>query len=163
MFGESADSINFTSQSQATNIQPSSWDSFMHYFYATFGDMGDVDDTDDEVDKPSEDEIDTGDSDQMIDDLGKQTPNTVSDKPPVLPDKEMAPVDQTVTPEIFQKKKQKSKARVSDDKQTTDQSTTAKPDAQTSAKKPQQKGEKSPDKETNYIMTGYEAVREEHE
>ncbi|RGB27022.1 hypothetical protein C1646_769658 [Rhizophagus diaphanus] len=95
MFGESADPANFTSQAQATNIQPTtlslifsiafyvssqSWDSFMHHFYATFGDMGDVDDTDDEVDESSEDEIDTGDSDQMIVDLGKQTPNTASDK-----------------------------------------------------------------------------------
>ncbi|RGB36288.1 hypothetical protein C1646_758250, partial [Rhizophagus diaphanus] len=96
MFSESADPKNFTSQAQATNIQPttlslifsialyvlfSSWDTFKHHFYATFGDMGD-DDTDDEVDEPSEDEIDTGDSDQMIDDLGKQTPNTAYDMPP---------------------------------------------------------------------------------
>ncbi|RGB36102.1 hypothetical protein C1646_667188 [Rhizophagus diaphanus] len=91
------------------------WDSFMHYFYATFGDMGDVEDTDDE-DESSEDEINTGDSDQMIVELGKQIPKTASDKPPVLPDKEIAPVYQTVTPEISRKKKQKRKARVSDDK-----------------------------------------------
>ncbi|RGB24431.1 hypothetical protein C1646_821600 [Rhizophagus diaphanus] len=57
MFGESANPANFTN-------------------------IGDVDDTDDEVDESSEDEIDTGDSDQMIIDLGKQTPNTASDKPP---------------------------------------------------------------------------------
>ncbi|RGB22917.1 hypothetical protein C1646_775313 [Rhizophagus diaphanus] len=97
---------------------------------------GDADDTDDEVDESSEDEINTSDLDQMIDDLGKQIPNTASDKPPVLPDKEMAPVDQTVTPEISWKKKQKSKVRVSDNKQTKNQSTIAKPDAQTSVNKP---------------------------
>ncbi|RGB43656.1 hypothetical protein C1646_661384 [Rhizophagus diaphanus] len=106
MFSDSADPANFTSQSQATNIQlttlslifsialyvsSSSWDTFMHHFYAEFGDMGDDDDTDDDVDDSSEDEIDTGDLDQMIIDLGKQTPNTASDKPPVLPDKKMAP------------------------------------------------------------------------
>ncbi|RGB37424.1 hypothetical protein C1646_781423 [Rhizophagus diaphanus] len=156
MFSKSANLANFTSQSQATNIQPttlslifsivfyvssSSWDTFMHHFYATFRDMGDVDDTNDEVDESSENAIDTGDSDQMIVDLGKQTPNTVSDKPPVLPDKEMAPVDQTVTPETFWKKKQKSKARVLDDKQTKNQSTTAKPDAQTSVNKPNKREE----------------------
>ncbi|RGB30910.1 hypothetical protein C1646_793010 [Rhizophagus diaphanus] len=105
MFGKSANLTNFTSQAQTTNIQPTtlsllfsmafymsslSWDSFMHHYYATFGDMGDEKDTDDEFDESSEDEIDTGDSDQIIIDLGKQTPNTASDKPPVLPDKEMA-------------------------------------------------------------------------
>ncbi|RGB30609.1 hypothetical protein C1646_793587 [Rhizophagus diaphanus] len=152
MFGESADPKNFTNQAQAMNIQPTtfslifsiafyvsfqSWNSFMHHFYTTFGDMDDVDDTDDEVDKSSEDEIDTGDLDQIVVDLGKQTPNTVSDKPPVLPDKEMAPINQTVTPETSRKKQQKSKARVSDDKQTKNQSTTAKPDTQTSVNKPQ--------------------------
>ncbi|RGB31313.1 hypothetical protein C1646_764249 [Rhizophagus diaphanus] len=134
-------------------VSSSSWDSFMHHFYATFGD----------IDESSEDEIDTGDSDQMIVETGKQIPNTASDKPPVLPDKEMAPVDQTVTPEISQKKKQKSKARVSDDKQTKNQSTTAKPDAQTSVNKSQQKGKKSPDNETNHILTRYEAIGEEQE
>ncbi|RGB35345.1 hypothetical protein C1646_759426 [Rhizophagus diaphanus] len=118
MFGESADPVNFTSQAQATNISPntlslifsiafyvssSSWDSFKHHFYTTFGDMGN-DDTDDDVDESSEDEIDFGDSDQMIVKTGKQSPNTVFDKPPVLSDKEMAPVDQTVTPKTSRKK-----------------------------------------------------------
>ncbi|RGB24466.1 hypothetical protein C1646_773064 [Rhizophagus diaphanus] len=166
MFGDSADLVNFTSQSQATNIQPTtlslifsiafyvsslSWDTFMHHFYAKFEDMGDNNDTDDEVDESSEDEIDTGDSDQMIVDLGKQTSNTVSDKPPVLPDKKMVSVDQTVTSETSQKKKQMC---VSDDKQTKNQSTMTKPDAQTSINKPQQKGKKSSDIMTNYILIG---------
>ncbi|RGB23774.1 hypothetical protein C1646_805900 [Rhizophagus diaphanus] len=174
MFGESANPANFTSQAQATNISPntlslifsiafyvssSSWDSFKHHFYTTFGDMGD-DDTDDAVDESSEDEIELDDLDRMIDNLGEITPNPVIDKPPVLPDVEMTPVDQTVTPKTSQKNKQ---TRVSADKQTMNQSTMAKPDAQTSAKIPQQKGKKSPDNETNQILTGYEAVRKEQE
>ncbi|EXX63459.1 hypothetical protein RirG_152170 [Rhizophagus irregularis DAOM 197198w] len=42
----------------------------------------------------------------------------------------MTPVDQTVTPETFWKK-DKQKARVTDDKQVIYQSYTAKPEAQT--------------------------------
>ncbi|RGB27023.1 hypothetical protein C1646_769659 [Rhizophagus diaphanus] len=41
---------------------------------------------------------------------------------------DMTPVNQTVTPETSQKNKQKSKAHISDDKQTKNQSTMAKPD-----------------------------------
>ena len=74
------------------------------------------------------------DEDDLL--LGLQTPNPVVETPPILPDVEMTPVDQTVTPETS-RKKDKQKARVTDDKQVKNQSTTAKPDAQTSAKNSQ--------------------------
>ena len=63
------------------------------------------------------------------------TPNPVLEMPPILPDVEMTPVDQTVTPETSQKK-DKQKAHITDDKQVKNQSTTANPGAQTSVKKP---------------------------
>ncbi|EXX63251.1 hypothetical protein RirG_154050 [Rhizophagus irregularis DAOM 197198w] len=62
--------------------------------------------------------------------------------PLILPNVEMIPVNQSVMPENFWKDKQKLKACITTDKQVKDQSTTAKSDAQTSAKKPQ-KGKKT--------------------
>ncbi|CAB4432334.1 unnamed protein product [Rhizophagus irregularis] len=67
--------------------------------------------------------------------IPKTTPKPVHVTPPILPDVEMTPVDQTVTPKTSQKK-DKQKARITDDKQFIHQSFTAKPDAQTSAQKP---------------------------
>ncbi|PKY33845.1 hypothetical protein RhiirB3_453096 [Rhizophagus irregularis] len=73
----------------------------------------------------------------------------------------MPPVDQTVIPENS-RKKDKQKAHVTDDKQSTNQSTKAKPDVKTSAKN-SQKGKKSSKLEATQILTGYEAVGEEQE
>ncbi|PKK57682.1 hypothetical protein RhiirC2_797599 [Rhizophagus irregularis] len=85
--------------------------------------------------------------------------------PPILPDVEMTPADQTVTSETS-RKKDKQKARVTVDKQPTskvkNQSTMAKPDAKTSAKN-FQKDKKLPDNEITQILTGYEAVGDEQE
>ncbi|PKY31120.1 hypothetical protein RhiirB3_448560 [Rhizophagus irregularis] len=58
--------------------------------------------------------------------------------------------------------KDKQKARVTVDKQVKNQSTTAKPDAKTSAKN-SQKDKKSSDTEVTQILTGYEAVGDEQE
>ncbi|PKY58132.1 hypothetical protein RhiirA4_479786 [Rhizophagus irregularis] len=65
----------------------------------------------------------------------KITPNPVVETPPILPDVEMTPVDQTVTPETSWKK-DKQKACVTDDKQVKNQLTMANPGALASAKKP---------------------------
>ncbi|GBC31620.1 hypothetical protein GLOIN_2v1846618 [Rhizophagus irregularis DAOM 181602=DAOM 197198] len=69
-FGETANPANFTSQAQATNIQPTtlslifsialyaasrSWDNFSHQFLCNFGDMGDDDDDDDDDSQNTED------------------------------------------------------------------------------------------------------------
>ncbi|PKK38611.1 hypothetical protein RhiirC2_805509 [Rhizophagus irregularis] len=78
-----------------------------------FGNMGD------EVDPEFFDEL--------------QIPNPVLETPLILPDVEMTPADQTVTPEISWKKNNQ-KARVTDDKQVKHQSTTANTDAKISAK-----------------------------
>ncbi|EXX78877.1 hypothetical protein RirG_011000 [Rhizophagus irregularis DAOM 197198w] len=78
-----------------------------------------------------------------------------------MPDILMTPVDQTVIPENSWKK-DKQKARVTDDKQVANQSTKAKPDVKTSAKN-SHKGKKSFELEATQIPTGYEAVREEQE
>ncbi|EXX67276.1 hypothetical protein RirG_115870 [Rhizophagus irregularis DAOM 197198w] len=86
--------------------------------------------TDDGLDKSSEDDL-YEDEDDII--LGLQIPN---------PDK------------------QKSKARVTDDKQVKNQSTTAKPNAQTLAKN-SQKEKKSSKPKAIQILTRYETVREE--
>ena len=106
----------------------------------TFGDMGNVayDEsvTNDGLDESSEDGLDEDEIHRIIDDkLGLQTPNPVDDTPPILPDVEMTPVDQPVIPENS-RKKDKQKARVTDDKQIKNQSTMANPGAQTSVKKP---------------------------
>ncbi|PKY60887.1 hypothetical protein RhiirA4_485140, partial [Rhizophagus irregularis] len=76
-----------------------------------FGDMGYTENSDD--DESLDDKHDE-DKDDLI--LGLQTPNPVNDTPPILPDVEMTPVDQTVIPENS-RKKDKQKARVTDDKQ----------------------------------------------
>ncbi|PKB95082.1 hypothetical protein RhiirA5_437412 [Rhizophagus irregularis] len=68
----------------------------------------------------------------------KTTPNPVLEMSPILSDVEMTPVDQTVIPETFQKK-DKQKARVTNDKQVKNQSIMANPGAQTSAKNPDTK------------------------
>ncbi|PKY36513.1 hypothetical protein RhiirB3_459293 [Rhizophagus irregularis] len=65
----------------------------------------------------------------------KTTPNPVLEMPPILPNMEMTPVDQTVIPETFQKK-DKQKVCVTNDKQVKNQSIMANPGAQTSAKNP---------------------------
>ncbi|CAB4410475.1 unnamed protein product [Rhizophagus irregularis] len=70
-------------------------------------------------------------------------------------------VDQTVIPENSQKK-DKQTARITVDKQVKHQSTTAKPDAKTSAKN-SHKGKKTSELEATQILTGYEAVDEERE
>ena len=87
----------------------------------------------------------------------KTTPNPVLETPPILPDVEMTPVDQTVTPETS-RKKDKQKARVTDDKQVKNKSTTAYPGAQTSARlKPHRGlGNKSiTEPEATQILTGF--------
>ncbi|GET63662.1 hypothetical protein GLOIN_2v1791351 [Rhizophagus irregularis DAOM 181602=DAOM 197198] len=78
-----------------------------------------------------------------------------------MPDIVMPPVDQTVIPENS-RKKDKQKARITDDKQVANQSTKAKPDVKTSAKN-SHKGKKSSELEATQILIGYEAVREELE
>ncbi|CAB4422568.1 unnamed protein product [Rhizophagus irregularis] len=127
MFGEAANPNNFARQAAVTNIQPTtlslifsialyassrSWDDFAARAYSRYSDMGD-----------SESECPSAD-----DEFGstfflnlKTTPKPVHVSPLILPDVEMTPVDQTVTPETS-RKKDKQKARVTDDKQfwTTD-------------------------------------------
>ncbi|PKY39093.1 hypothetical protein RhiirA4_452229 [Rhizophagus irregularis] len=160
-FGESANSTNFTSQAQATNIQLTtlslifsialfvssrSWDNFVAQFFHKFGDMGDDEDEDDMFDESSKDEhADRIEFNQKVKEFKLQTPKTV-DKTPLLPDMELSPV-------IFL-------AKNPDDKQVKHQSTTANPDVQTSAKN-SQKDKKS--SESTQILTGYEAVGDEQE
>ncbi|PKC53694.1 hypothetical protein RhiirA1_478753 [Rhizophagus irregularis] len=78
-----------------------------------------------------------------------------------MPDLVMTPVDHTVIPKNS-RKKDKQKARVTADKQTTNQSTKANPDVKTSAKN-SHKGKKSSELEATQILTGYETVGEEQE
>ncbi|CAB4410482.1 unnamed protein product [Rhizophagus irregularis] len=133
-FGECADPKNFSEQSKATNISPTtlslifsiavsvasrSWDNFATRAYQVYGDMGD--DTESEGSSVN-DELFTPTRSSYT----KTTPNPVLVTPPVLPDVEMTPVDQSVTPETS-RKKDKQKARVTDDKQVMNQSTTANP------------------------------------
>ncbi|CAB4422565.1 unnamed protein product [Rhizophagus irregularis] len=184
-FGEAANPANFTSQAQATNIQPTtlslifsiafyaasrSWDNFSSQFLSEFGDIYDgSDDEDDMLDESSVDEPDVDDdlgnfSEEDLLKLGFQIPPPPKPAivtPPILPDIVMTPVDQFVTPETS-RKKDKQKARVTADKQVNDQSTTAKPDAKTSAKS-SHKGKKSSEPEATQILTGYEAVGDEQE
>ncbi|PKY57417.1 hypothetical protein RhiirA4_509894, partial [Rhizophagus irregularis] len=131
-FGECANPKNFELQAKATNIQPTtlslifsialyassrSWDNFATRAYTLYGDMGD----DTESECPSaDDELFVSTSSSNV----KISPNPVIETPPILPDVKMTPVDQTVTPETSQKK-DKQKARVTDDKQVKNQSTTA--------------------------------------
>ncbi|CAB4439610.1 unnamed protein product [Rhizophagus irregularis] len=108
------------------------------------------------LDNSSADELD---EDDLLKKGFLKPPNPVIVTPPILPDMEITPVDQTVIPETSQKK-DKQKARVTDDKHVKNQSTTAKPDAKTSAKN-SQKDKKSSEPEATQILTGYEAVGEE--
>ncbi|CAB4429760.1 unnamed protein product [Rhizophagus irregularis] len=154
-FGEAANPENFSSQAQATKIQPTtlslifsialyvssrSWETFATKYYMTFGDMGEIayDEgvTDDGEYESSEDGLDEDEINQIIDNkIGLQTPNPVEDTPP---------------------------ARVTDDKQVKNQSTMANSGAETLAKNPK-KDKKSLSPEATQILTGYEAVGEEQE
>ncbi|PKB97628.1 hypothetical protein RhiirA5_432777, partial [Rhizophagus irregularis] len=147
-FGETANPANFSSQAQATNIQPTtlllifsialyaaskSWDNFSTQFYLNFGDTGDDDDDEDDNSQDTDDYLMDASPflEQDVDDLIRQgfqkPPNPVPIKLPSMPDIVMTPVDQTVIPENS-RKKDKQKARVTDDKQVANQSTKAKPD-----------------------------------
>ena len=148
-FGDAANPANFTAQAQATNIQPTtlslifsiafyaasrSWDNFNTQFLTEFGDLYTMtdEDVDDMFDESSVDEQDVDDDLGLLseDDLLKRglhmppPPKPEIVTPPILPDIVMTPVDQTVTPETS-RKKDKQKARVTDDKQVKNQSTTA--------------------------------------
>uniref|UniRef100_U9THF1 Uncharacterized protein n=1 Tax=Rhizophagus irregularis (strain DAOM 181602 / DAOM 197198 / MUCL 43194) TaxID=747089 RepID=U9THF1_RHIID len=119
-FGETANPANFTSQAQATNIQPTtlslifsialyaasrSWDNFSTQFFRDIGDVKyDEGVTDDGLDESSEDESDEDEDELMVNKLGLQTPIPVVEMPPILPDMEITPVDQTVIPKKSQKK-----------------------------------------------------------
>ncbi|PKY57723.1 hypothetical protein RhiirA4_479007 [Rhizophagus irregularis] len=115
-------------------VSSRSWDNFVAQFFHKFGNMGDEDE-DDMLDESSKDER----AEHM----------------------KLIHEDQPVAPETSQKK-DKQKARVIDDKQVKHQSTTAKPDAKTSANNPQ-KEKKSSKPEATQILTGYKAVRDEQE
>uniref|UniRef100_U9T7H1 Uncharacterized protein n=1 Tax=Rhizophagus irregularis (strain DAOM 181602 / DAOM 197198 / MUCL 43194) TaxID=747089 RepID=U9T7H1_RHIID len=136
MFGESANLNNFAQQAAVTNIQPTTlsllfsialyvssrlWDDFASRAYTNYGDMGD-----------SESECPSADDEFGSTFLStlKTTPKPVHITPPILPDVEITPVNQTVTPETS-RKKDKQKARVAKDKQVIHQSFTANPEAQT--------------------------------
>ncbi|GET62707.1 hypothetical protein GLOIN_2v1871772 [Rhizophagus irregularis DAOM 181602=DAOM 197198] len=181
-FGDSANPANFTTQAQVTNIQPTtlslifsialyaasrSWDNFSTQFYCKFGDTGDDDDDEDRESQDTDDYLMDASPffDQDVDDLIRQgfqrPPDPVPIKLPSMPDIVTPPVDQTVIPENSWKK-DKQKARVTDDKQVAHQSTKARPDVKTSAKN-SHKGKKSSELEAIQILTGYKAVREEQE
>ncbi|PKC50388.1 hypothetical protein RhiirA1_486492, partial [Rhizophagus irregularis] len=106
-FGETANPANFTSQAQATNIQPTtlllifsialyaasrSWDNFSAQFYCNFGDTGDDDDDNDDESQNTEDYLMDESPLPMLaeDDLicqGFQNPpNPVPIKLPSMPD-----------------------------------------------------------------------------
>ncbi|CAB4434462.1 unnamed protein product [Rhizophagus irregularis] len=166
-FGDAANPANFTEQAQATNIQPTtlslifsialyaasrSWENFNTQFLTEFGDLfvmseEDVDDMFDEssVDESNHDE-DLGIlSEEELLKKGLQMPPPPKPAivtPPILPDIVMTPVDLSVTPETS-RKKDKQKARATDDKQVKNQSTTAKPDAKTPAKNSQKEKKSS--------------------
>ncbi|GBC21264.1 hypothetical protein GLOIN_2v1871772 [Rhizophagus irregularis DAOM 181602=DAOM 197198] len=150
-FGETANPANFSSQAQATNIQPTtlslifsialfaaskSWDNFSTQFYLNFGDTGDDDDDDDNGSQNTDDYLmdESYPLEPDVDELLRQgfqmPPNPVPIKLPSMPDIVMPPVDQTVIPENS-RKTDKQKART--------------------------------EPEATQILTGYEAVREEQE
>ncbi|PKY37226.1 hypothetical protein RhiirB3_461972, partial [Rhizophagus irregularis] len=99
-----------------------SWDNFSAQFLCNFGDMGDDDDDDDDGSQNTDDYLMDElfplgpDDDDLIRQGFQKPPNPVPIKLPSMPDIVMTPVDQTVIPENFQKK-DKQKARVTDDKQ----------------------------------------------
>ncbi|CAB4422559.1 unnamed protein product [Rhizophagus irregularis] len=134
-FGDAANPANFTTQVQATNIQPTtlllvfsiafyaasrSWDNFSSQFLSEFCDIHvGSDDEDEMLNDSSVDEPDVDDdlgnlSEEDLLKMGFQMP------PPPKP--------AIVTPPI---PKDKQKAHVTTDKQVKNQSTTAKPDAKT--------------------------------
>ncbi|PKY59369.1 hypothetical protein RhiirA4_430360, partial [Rhizophagus irregularis] len=101
-FGDTTNLANFTSQDQATNIQPTtlslifsialyvssrSWETFVIKYYMTFGNMGEIayDEgvTDDGEYELSLDGLDEDEIHQIIDNkIEIQTPNPVDDTPP---------------------------------------------------------------------------------
>ncbi|CAB4417212.1 unnamed protein product [Rhizophagus irregularis] len=101
------------------------------------------------------------DEDDLLRQGFQKPPNPVPIKLPSMPDIVMTPVDQAVIPENS-RKKDKQKARVTDDKQVKNQSITAKPDAKTSANN-SHKGKKTSEPEATQILTGYEAIGDEQE
>ncbi|PKY57995.1 hypothetical protein RhiirA4_479506 [Rhizophagus irregularis] len=178
-FGETANPVNFSAQSQATNIQPTtlalihsialyvsskSWENFQAHFFLKFGDMGD--DVSDDYGDSSEDDLvtDAEVARRLSKEFRLQTPpKPVVVTPPILPDVDMIVDDHSVTPETSQKK-DKQKARVTVDKQIKHQSTTAKPDAKTPVNNSQkEKNKPLPVPEATQILTGYEAVGDEQE
>ncbi|CAB4421411.1 unnamed protein product [Rhizophagus irregularis] len=182
-FGEVANPANFSQQAQATNIQPTtlslifsiafyaasrSWDNFSSHFLSEFGNI--YNGSDDMLDESSEDEPDEDEdlgnlSQEDLLSRGLQTPpppKPVIVMPPTLPDIVMTPVDPPVTPENS-RKKDKQKARVTEDKQVKHQSTTAKPDAKTPAKNSQKEKKSSEPEVIQLFLTGYEAVDDERE
>ncbi|CAB4417822.1 unnamed protein product [Rhizophagus irregularis] len=108
-----------------------------------------------------EDEDNMFDESSEDDEFRLKTSKTVLETPPILPDMELTSDDQPVAPETS-RKKDKQKACVTDDKQVKHQSTTAKPNAKTSAKN-SQKDKKSSEPEATQILTGYEAIGDEQE
>ncbi|PKB95364.1 hypothetical protein RhiirA5_436855 [Rhizophagus irregularis] len=102
-----------------------------------------------------------GDDDDDDDDNSQDTDDYLMDASPFLEQD----VDDLIR-QGFQRppdpKNDKQKARVTDDKQVTNQSTKAKPDVKTSAKN-SHKGKKSSEPEATQILTGYEAVGDELE
>ena len=107
-FGEAANPANFTAQAQASNIQPTTlsllwsvalyasskaWYDFQSQYYRHFGDMGPVDSDDD--DESQYDGLDSDEDNKMS---RPQTPYSVDDKSPILPDIVMIPVNQPVIP-----------------------------------------------------------------
>ncbi|EXX66989.1 hypothetical protein RirG_118500 [Rhizophagus irregularis DAOM 197198w] len=181
-FGETANPANFTSQAQATNIQPTtlslifsialyaasrSWDNFSHHFLSEFGDLGADDDDNNDNSQDTDDYLMDASPflEQDVDDLIRQEfqkpPSPVPIKLSSMPDLVMTPVDQTVIPKNS-RKKDKQKVRITDDKQIKNQSSKAKPDVKTSAKNSHM-GKKSSEPEATQILIRYEAVREEQE
>ncbi|PKC65556.1 hypothetical protein RhiirA1_460878 [Rhizophagus irregularis] len=147
-FGKSANPQKFIEQARSLNIQPTtlslifsiafsvasrSWDNFTTHFYMEFGDMGNKVNPD-FFDESEDDERNEAELGSQLNKIWLQIPNP----------------------------KDKQKARVTVDKQVKNQSTTAKPDAKTSAKN-SQKDKKSSDTEVTQILTGYEAVGDEQE
>ncbi|PKY55607.1 hypothetical protein RhiirA4_475184, partial [Rhizophagus irregularis] len=127
-FGETANPANFSVQSQATNIQPTtlalihsialyvsskSWENFQAHFFLKFGDMGD-DDVSEDYGNSSDDDLltDTEVARQLSKEFRLQTPpKPVIVTPPILPDVDIILDDHSVTPETS-RKKDKQKARV---------------------------------------------------
>ncbi|PKK60292.1 hypothetical protein RhiirC2_793543, partial [Rhizophagus irregularis] len=99
-----------------------SWDNFSIQYYCKFGDTGDDDDDDDDGSQNTDDYLmDESyplepDVDELLHQGFQSPPNPVPIKLPSMPDIVMTPVDQTVIPENS-RKKDKQKARVTDDKQ----------------------------------------------